>query len=80
MENDFKERILEKIKKHPEGLTILSISQETGINRVTVSKYVLVLSAEGQVSMRNVGTAKLCLSNPDLLKLKEAAEKEKIFA
>jgi DNA-binding IclR family transcriptional regulator len=60
MENNFKERIAENMKKHPEGLTIMNIAENTGINRVTVSKYVLVLAAEGLVVQRKIGTAKLC--------------------
>lgn len=60
MENNFMDRILQEIKKHPEGLTILDIAEKTKINRVTVSKYVLVLSAEGKISQRKIGTAKLC--------------------
>ena len=62
MENNFIDRVLQEIKKHPEGLTILDIAEKTGINRVTVSKYVLVLSAEGKIVQRKVGTAKLCYS------------------
>jgi DNA-binding IclR family transcriptional regulator len=60
MENNFMERVLQEIKKHQEGLTILDIAEKTGINRVTVSKYVLVLAAEGKITQRKVGTAKLC--------------------
>jgi DNA-binding IclR family transcriptional regulator len=60
MENHFKERILESIRKHPEGLTILNIAEVTGINRITASKYILVLVAEGEIIQRSVGTAKLC--------------------
>ena len=59
-ENNFRERIIEDLKNHPEGLTILSLAANTGINRVTVSKYVFGLLAEGLVSQRRVGTAKLC--------------------
>ena len=60
VENNFKNRIVADLKKHPEGLTIMNIAENTGINRVTVSKYVLVLVAEGMVSQREIGTAKLC--------------------
>ena len=62
MENNFKERIVENLKRHPEGLTILDIAEKTGINRVTVSKYVLVLSVEGMVAQIRVEMAELhCL-------------------
>jgi DNA-binding IclR family transcriptional regulator len=60
IENHFKERIAENLKKHPEGLTIMNIAENTGINRVTVSKYVLVMVAEGVLEQRSIGTAKLC--------------------
>jgi DNA-binding IclR family transcriptional regulator len=60
MENHFKERILEEIKRHPEGLTIMNISENAKINRVTASKYILVLLAEGVIEQRLIGTAKLC--------------------
>jgi DNA-binding IclR family transcriptional regulator len=60
MENHFKERIVEEIRRHPEGLTIMNISENAKINRVTVSKYVLVLLAEGIIEQRLIGTAKLC--------------------
>lgn len=59
-EDKVKERITEVLKKHPEGLTILNIAASIGINRVTASKYVFCLVAEGIVSQRRVGAAKLC--------------------
>jgi DNA-binding IclR family transcriptional regulator len=60
IENHFRERIIENLKKHPEGLTIIDIAGFTGINRITVSKYIFGLVAEGLVYQRMVGTAKLC--------------------
>jgi len=59
-ENNFRERIIKDLKKHPEGLTILNLAANIGINRVTVSKYVFGLVSEGLVSQRRIGTAKLC--------------------
>jgi response regulator of citrate/malate metabolism len=55
-----KDRIFEEIRKHPEGLTIMCISKNTKISRVTASKYIMVLLAEGMIEQRMVGTAKLC--------------------
>jgi hypothetical protein len=76
-EIEFKEKILECLKNHPEGLTIVSIAKDTGINRITVSKYLLVMTAEGHISQRMVGTAKLCWNNSVE---KEFCPKEKILA
>ena len=59
-ENNFKERIIDNLEKHPEGLTILNIATTTGINRLTVSKYIFGLVSEGSVIQRKVGPAKLC--------------------
>jgi len=59
-ENNFRERIIDKLKQHPEGLTILNIASDTGINRITVSKYIFGLTSEGLILQRKVGTAKLC--------------------
>jgi Fic family protein len=59
-ENNFRERIIENLKDHPEGLTILNIAGITRINRVTVSKYIFGLVSEGSVVQRKVGPAKLC--------------------
>jgi DNA-binding transcriptional ArsR family regulator len=58
--NDFRERIIENLREHPEGLTIVSLAEGTGINRLTVSKYIMVLMAEGLILQRIIGTAKLC--------------------
>ncbi len=59
-ENNFKERIIDNLKGHPEGLTILNIADSTGINRLTVSKYIWGMLFEGLILQRRVGTAKLC--------------------
>jgi len=59
-ENNFRERIIEDLKSHPEGLTLLNLAANTGINRITISKYIFGLVSEGLVLQRRVGTAKLC--------------------
>lgn len=65
MANNFKERIIETLKHHPEGLTILEIAGLAGMNRITISKYVYGLISEGIVSQRKVGPAKLCCLKDD---------------
>ena len=58
--NNFREDIIEILKKHPEGLTIMNISKLIDVNRITVSKYVYGLIAEGLISQRKIGPAKIC--------------------
>ena len=60
VENNFRKKIIKSLKGHPEGLTILNIAENTGISRLTVSKYVFGLVSEGLISQRIIGTAKLC--------------------
>jgi DNA-binding IclR family transcriptional regulator len=57
---DPKKVVLETLRKHPEGLTILELAKFTEMNRLTVAKYVCVLIAEKLISERRIGSAKLC--------------------
>lgn len=59
-QSDSAQIILETLESHPEGLTILGIAENTGLNRLTVSKYALVMAAKGTILQRKVGSAKLC--------------------
>jgi hypothetical protein len=52
--------ILETLRKHPEGLTLLSLAEFTGLHRHTATKYANELLGAGFISQRNVGVAKLC--------------------
>ena len=51
--------IKDLLRSHPRGMTIIDISQNIGINRNSVAKYLDVLLISGQVEMHAVGTAKL---------------------
>jgi len=61
--NDNGERLkqitLSILKKHPEGLTITSLSNITGMHRQTITKYILELKGSGKVYRRRVGSATL---------------------
>jgi DNA-binding IclR family transcriptional regulator len=59
-ENNVRERLIETLKQHPEGLTILNISKILGINRFTASKYIYGLISEDIAYQRKVGPAKIC--------------------
>jgi predicted transcriptional regulator len=60
IENYTREKIIEILEKHPDGLTILNISKLIGMNRITVSKYVYGLISEKLIYQRKIGPAKLC--------------------
>ena len=59
-QNHYEERIIELLKSHPEGLTILEISEKLNANRATVTKYIYKLHGAGKIKFRKVGPAKLC--------------------
>jgi predicted ArsR family transcriptional regulator len=58
-----KNKILELLKKHPDGLTIADISKELGLHRQTVTKYVFELRGAEIVRTRTVGPATLIYLN-----------------
>ena len=59
-ENHFKERIVEVLRKHPEGLTTVDIAKLIGSHRHTVTKYIYQMVGEGAIYQRSIGAAKLC--------------------
>ena len=58
-EKKIKRAILNFLKKHREGLTITDVSRLLGIHYITATKYLAVLEAEGKLTHRKVGMAKL---------------------
>jgi PAS domain S-box-containing protein len=52
-------RVLEVLKKNPRGVNIREIAEATRINRMSVAKYLEVLTALEIVEVRNLGNAKL---------------------
>ncbi|NIM46745.1 MAG: hypothetical protein GTN40_01135 [Candidatus Aenigmarchaeota archaeon] len=57
---DPRKSILEVLREHPEGLTLLSLAKFSGLHRHTVTKYVHELLGAGIIFQRSVGVAKLC--------------------
>jgi len=57
---DIKEKIIEVLSRHPEGLTFTQIAKEAGMHRHTVTKYVYELKGEGTILVRDLKTLKLC--------------------
>jgi len=59
--NDNGERLkritLSILNKHPEGLTIRTLSEMIGVHRQTITKYVLELKGAGIIYRRKIGPA-----------------------
>jgi len=62
-ESSPKSIILDILKQHPEGLTLSSLAEKSGLHRHTSRKYVNELIRSGDVFQRFVGAAKLCYSS-----------------
>ena len=56
---DVKQEIIRILETHPEGLTLQALSNEIGISRQTLIKYVFELKGSGIVYRRRVGSATL---------------------
>ena len=57
---DPREIIVGVLREHPEGLTLISLAESSGLHRHTARKYVNKLSEANVVFQRSVGIAKLC--------------------
>jgi len=56
---DAASRILEILKEHPEGLNILQIAEKSGLNRMSVAKYLEVMTALESVAGRPHGRSRI---------------------
>lgn len=55
-----KDKILKLLKNHPEGLCISDVARLLKTtNRITASKYLAILEAEGKIKLREIGPVKL---------------------
>jgi hypothetical protein len=66
------------LRQHPEGLTISSLAEISGLHRHTSRKYVNELIHAGSVAQRYVGAAKLCYLNSE--NCNAVAEKRSFFS
>ena len=55
-----KELIINALREHPEGLMLIEIAEITGMNRMTVTKYIHELLGEGSVFQKEAAAAKIC--------------------
>ncbi len=64
-----KERLVTVLKSHPEGLTITELARIMDSHRQTVTKYILVLEALGEVHRRRIGAVTLHYLKNEWLRL-----------
>jgi predicted transcriptional regulator len=57
---NIKQKVIETLIKHPEGLIVNEISKILGIHRHTLTKYIYQLVGEQLIYQRRIGSAKLC--------------------
>jgi len=50
--------VLTTISEYPHGISIIDLSQKTGIHRNVLIKYIKILEAQGKVELNKIGTAK----------------------
>jgi len=60
------ERIINFLKQSTHGATGSEIAKFLGLNRVTVSKYLDVLRAEGLIDYKQIGRTKIWFLNEDI--------------
>jgi len=70
--------IINILRKNPDGLTLTSIAQLTGLHRHTATKYVYELKGAGVIIERDVGSAKLCYLREGLSKGEEKKVVERL--
>ena len=56
-------KIIEILRKHRDGLSISYMAKISGIHRQTLAKYLNQLRSYGAIRIRNLGTLKLCYLN-----------------
>jgi len=59
-EPGLEKRVINYLKKHPEGIMIIDLAAALGSHRHTLTKYIYRLEGMGLLRVRKVGIAKLC--------------------
>jgi len=55
-----KDLIIKILREHPEGLMLSEIAELTGMNRLTVTKYVHELMGSKSIFQKKVAAARVC--------------------
>ena len=68
-ESEIKTRLIDLLKNSKIGMSVIEISENLGINRITMAKYLDIFAAEGIIQQRNVGNTHLWLVEDGIEKL-----------
>ena len=68
-ESEIKTRLIDLLKNSKIGMSGIEISENLGINRITMAKYLDIFAAEGIIQQRNVGNTHLWLVEDGIEKL-----------
>jgi len=58
--NNTKDLIIKVLREHPEGLMLSEIAELTGMNRLTITKYVHELMGSKSIFQKKVAAARVC--------------------
>jgi len=56
-----KQAILKVLERSPEGLLLVEIAKEVGMNRLSINKYIHELMGEDKIYQRKLGRVRLCI-------------------
>jgi len=56
-----KQAILKVLERSPEGLLLVEIAKEVGMNRLSINKYIHELIGEDKIYQRKLGRVRLCI-------------------
>ena len=73
-DKNVKEEIIRILETHPEGLTVQTLSNQIGVSRQTIIKYVFELKGSGVIYRRRVGSATLHYLRSILAKINKQFE------
>jgi predicted transcriptional regulator len=68
VERESKTEVILKVLKRSNFVTIIQLAKLTGLNRATVSKYLMSMEAVGKVHCQQVGRAKLYAVTEEVVK------------
>lgn len=59
LNEDIRQKLLSTLTEHKDGVSTLDLATKAGVNRITVSKYMAAMQAEGVVSFLFLGQSKI---------------------
>ena len=66
--NEMREKIIDLLYESKTGLSGTEVSEQLGINRLTITKYLNIFAAEGSITQKNIGNITLWLTEEGIEK------------